>query len=77
MNKTTKKGQHRNFLYDVGWEIMNLRQDIEFADKCMEEPYPVSEIVSRLRGLQEILVGYADEQLSNPDPTWHLPEGDF
>ena len=52
---------HRDFLYGtVGWELMDLRHDIEFADRFMKEPYAVSKIIERLRELQDRVGSYAD-----------------
>lgn len=66
------KGTHRDFLYDVGWQLMDLRQDIQFYKECMDEPYPVDEVISRLLGLQGSCAEYADSQLDSPDEAWHV-----
>lgn len=71
-----EKGQHRDFLYDVGWQLMDLRQDIEFYKIAMAERYPVEEIISRLRGLQDYCGEYADEQLDSGEQGW-LVSGKF
>lgn len=69
---TTKDGigVHRDFLYmGIGWELMDLRQDIEFADKFMSEPYPADEIIERLAALQNAVALYADAQAG---PGWDI-----
>lgn len=70
----SERGQHRDFLYDVGWQLMDLRQDIEFYEIAMAERYPIDEVLSRLRGLQDYCGDYADEQLGSDDPGWQVSE---
>lgn len=73
---TTKDGigVHRDFLYmGVGWELMDLRQDIEFAFEFMDEPYPVQEVISRLLALQRMVSQYADAQSG---PGWDIVKPD-
>lgn len=71
---SSEKGQHRDFLYDVGWQLMDLRQDIDFYEIAMAERYPIDEVISRLRGLQDYCGEYADEQLESADPAWQVSD---
>lgn len=72
---SSEKGQHRDFLFDVGWQLMDLRQDIDFYEIAMAERYPIETVISRLKGLQDYCGDYADEQLDSEDPGWHVREG--
>lgn len=65
---------HRNFLYDIGGEIMDLRHDILFALKCYREDaqYPREKIVERLAEFEDRLAEYADRQLNKGEPNWQV-----
>lgn len=69
------KGQHRDFVFDLGWQLMDLRQDIQFAEFAMSERYPINEVISRLLDLQEYCAQYANEQLDTGDTGWQVSEG--
>lgn len=70
----SEKGQHRDFLFDVVWQLMDLRQDIEFYEVALSERYPIDEVISRLRGLQHYCGDYANDQLGSDDPGWQVSE---
>lgn len=42
----------RALAFDIGWQLMDLRQDVEFYSLFMAEPYPVQDVIERLRGIQ-------------------------
>lgn len=60
-----KPGQHREILYEIAWQLMDLRQDVMFADFITDEAYPAGEISERLRAIQQLASGYADEQMGS------------
>lgn len=57
----TATPNHREWLYmGIGWGLMDLRQDIEFAGECMDELYDWRTIVKRLGEMEDAVADYAD-----------------
>lgn len=57
---------HREYLYmGIGWSLMDLRQDMEFAHLFTKDGPDYAEVIERLKGLQNEVGAYADQ---------HFPE---
>ncbi len=62
MGTTPHSDDPREVLYmHIGWELMDLRQDIEFANLFATDPYPADVVVQRLTALQNAVAAFADK----------------
>lgn len=46
------KIDNRSLAFAIAWEVMDLKQDIEFHHMFMDEPYPVADVIKRLGEIQ-------------------------
>ena len=62
MTDESAEPDHREFMYmGIGWQLMDLRQDIEFHHLFMEGEYPFEKVIERLGEMQTAVGEYADE----------------